>query len=318
MGIDLPTALGIAAASFLCVTAASLAIGGTAQDPVPIEETLQRDGDALSEINAQAVVYLEGGEQAKLEEQEAAMHQKLKDVAGYALGVRITEVETLSFFPLEGKTESIWDGESFPACGVASDIPTHLHDIREAGLFQAFIEKYSKYPITLFMLDEQSWFHYGFSAASGDGKFASIHFHADTCTGEIIDLHGYHLFCRDTQRDYFFGSGNPGDTAASMALDEFCVILISSWRQSFYDYAKEVSEKNRLQRGEMGPVDDYDGYVMFWREKERLDALTDLAYAVASDNFADDIIQEKIQEYRDAYGTLPDKFLKLFEDRGGR
>ena len=45
MGIDLPTAIDIAAASFLCVTAAFLAIGGTAQDPASIEEMLQRDGD---------------------------------------------------------------------------------------------------------------------------------------------------------------------------------------------------------------------------------------------------------------------------------
>ena len=81
---------------------------------------------------------------------------------------------------------------------------------------------------------------------------------------------------------------------------------------------RRYPRKTACNVGRWGPVDDYDDYVMFWREKERLDALTDLAYAVASDNFADDIIQEKIQEYRDAYGTLPDKFLKLLEDRDGR
>ena len=62
-------------------------------------------------------------------------------------------------------------------------------------------------------------------------------------------------------------------------------------------------------------MDNYDDYMALWHEEERLGALRGLAYAVASDNFADDAIQEKIQEYRDAYGALPDEFLKLLEDR---
>ena len=56
----------------------SPAIGDAVQDPDPasIEETLQRDWDALSKINAQAVVYLQGCEQTKLEKQKSAMLQK--------------------------------------------------------------------------------------------------------------------------------------------------------------------------------------------------------------------------------------------------
>ena len=45
MGIDFPTALGITAALFLCVTAASFVIGDMAQDPVSVEEMLRRNGD---------------------------------------------------------------------------------------------------------------------------------------------------------------------------------------------------------------------------------------------------------------------------------
>ena len=323
MGIDSPTAMSIATASFLCITAVSLAIGDEVQDPDPasIEEMLQMDGDVLSKINARAIIYLEGGEQTKLEKQESAMHQKLKDVAGYALGANITAVDTLYFFPLEGRTESIFGGESFPACGTAGSIPAHLHGIRGAGLFQAFIEKYSEYPITLYLQDEQGskpLFHYGFSAASGDGNFASILFHADTCTGEIIDLHGYRLLCHDTQEDYFFGSGNPGDTAASMTLDEFCIIPVDPWRQLLYDYVGKISEESRRHFEEGGHLDDHETFMIFWHEGERLDALTELAYMAASDNFADDAIQEKIQEYRDVYGTLPDKFLRLLENLDGR
>ena len=36
--------------------------------------------------------------------------------------------------------------------------------------------------------------------------------------------------------------------------------------------------------------------------------------AATSRNFTDNAIQEKIQDYRDIYGTLPDEFLKLLED----
>ena len=308
---------------FLCITAVSLAIGDVVQDPDPasIEEMLQRDGDVLSKINAQAIVYLEGGEQAKFEKQESAMHQKLKDVAGYAPGANITAVDTLYFFPLEGRTESIFGGESFPACGTAGSIPAHLHGICGAGLFQAFIEKYSEYPITLSLQDEQGskpLFHYGFSAASGDGNFASIYFHADTCTGEITDLHKYLLVCNYEQGDYPFYSGNPRDTAASMALDEFCVIPVEPWRQSFYDYAREVSEEKLRHLEEGKPLSDYEAFMISLNERKRLSALSALAHMVASDNFADDAIQEEIQKYRDVYGTLPDKFLRLLENLDGR
>ena len=137
----------------------------------------------------------------------------------------------------------------------------------------------------------------------------------DPCTDVVTDSAGYLLACRDERSGYFFSTTNQDDINASLKLGDFCVIPISQWRQSLYDYAKEASEETRRHFMGGGPVDDSEAFRAFWHEGERLDALTDLAYAVASDNFADDIIQEKIQEYRDAYGALPDEFLKLLEDR---
>lgn len=102
-----------------------------------------------------------------------------------------------------------------------------------------------------------------------------------------------------------------------MALDEFCVIPVEPWRQPFYDYAREVSEEHRWHYEE-GRLDDYETFLVFLHEGERLDTLEGLARMIASDNFADDVIQEKIQEYRDAYGALPDEFLRLLENLDGR
>lgn len=65
-------------------------------------------------------------------------------------------------------------------------------------------------------------------------------------------------------------------------------------------------------------MDDYKAFTVFLHEEERLDTLEILTHMIASDNFADDAIQKEIQEYRDAYGALPDKFLRLLEDLDGR
>ena len=202
---------------------------------------------------------------------------------------------------------------------MVGDIPAHLYDLREAWLLQAFIEKYSKYPITLFMLDErqarQPWFHYGFSAAPGDGKSASTHFHADACTGEIIDLHGHHLFCRDAQLDYSFSSGNPDDTAASMALDEFCVMPISTWRQSLHDYATEASEETRRHFMGGGPVDDYEAFRASWHEGGGAGRVDGFGVRGSVRQPCRRCHPKKIQEYRDTHGDLPDELLNLLEDR---
>ena len=128
----------------------------------------------------------------------------------------------------------------------------------------------------------------------------------------------YLLTCRDEESDYFFSTTNQDDINASLKLGDFCVIPIGQWRQSLYDYAKEVSERSHRHFVGEGPVDNYDDYVAFWHEGERLDALTDLAYAVASDNFADDAIQEKIQEYRDILRRPPGRISETARGSGRR
>ena len=314
MGIDFPTAMGIAAAAVLCIFAATLAYnpGGIA-DPAPLAGPSVKDGEMLLVLYETAGTYRNEGQDAKAQEQEEAFRQKLAEVAQDLLSVKISSVFADYF--ISGPPDL--EGQSGQICGAAGDIPVHLAKVRDAERYKAFMKKYSVYPIELMLHDERPklGFHYGFIAASGEGKYASTYLHVDPCTGMVTDSASYLLTCRDGEGEYVFSTTNQNRITASLNLEDFCVIPINPWHQSFYDYANEVSEKRHLILEEMGSADGYDEYVLFWHEKERLDALTGLAYAVASDDFADDAIQEKIQEYRDAYGALPDEFLKLLEDR---
>ena len=314
MGIDFPTALGIAAAAVLCIFAAVLAYdpGGTA-DPAPMADPSVKDGEILLALYETAEMYRNGGQDAKAGEQEKMFQNKLAEVARGMLGVEISSTFVDAF--ISGIPD--WEDQSGQICGSAGDIPAHLAKVRDVEWYRVFMEKYSIYPIELVLHDERPklGFHYGFIAASGDGKYASTYLHVDPCTGMVTDSASYLLTCHDGEGEYVFSTTNQNRITASRNLEDFCVIPISQWRQSLYDYADEISEKYRRNVEERDSVDNYDDYVAFWHEGERLDALTDLAYAVASDNFADDAIQEKIQEYHDAYGALPDEFLKLLEDR---
>ena len=311
MEIDFPTALGIAAAAVLCIFAAALAYdpGGTA-DPVPLAGPSVKDGEILLALYETAEMYRNDGQDAKAGEQEEMFQNKLADVARGMLGVEISSVHAELFFP------GPWDRPG-QICGSAGDIPVHIAKVRDAERYKVFMKKYSVYPIELVLHDERPTlgFHYSFIAASGDGKYASTYLHVDPCVGTVTDAEGYLLTCRDEESGYFFSTTNQDDVNASLKLGDFCVIPIGQWRQSLYDYANEISERIHRHFEEEEPVDNYDDYMALWHEEERLGALRGLAYAVASDNFADDMIQEKIQEYRDAYGALPDEFLKLLEDR---
>ena len=338
MGIDFPTALGIAAASFLCVTAAFLAIGGTAQDPDPasVEEMLQGDGEILRALDETAEMYRNGGQDAKAEEQEEMFQNKVAEVASRLLDVEVSFVYADVFFhgPMD---PTMHPGQ---ICGSAGDIPAHLAKVRDAEWYVAFMEKYSAYPIEVHLNDERPvfGFHYGFVAKSEDGSHALTHFHVDTCTSKVTDPESYHLICRDGEIGLAINTSSRNDTTASLKHNDFCPIPISPWRQAFYVYAGNVSGELHRLLEKMQSIDSHDLNAAS-HEVDRLDALVDLARAVASDNFTarthifiypyqgdlthaatsddftDNAIQEKIQEYRDIYGALPDDFLKLLEGR---
>ena len=338
MGIDFPTALGVVAAAVLCIFAAALAYdpGGTA-DPAPLKDPSVKDGEMLLALYETAEMYRNGGQDAKAGEQEEMFQNKLAEVARGMLGVEISSVYAERFFL--GPMDPTWNPGQ--VCGSAGDIPVHLAKVRDVEWYVAFMEKYSAYPIEMHLNDERPTFgfHYGFVAKSGDGSDALTYFHVDTCTSKVTDPESYLLRCFDGEIGLTINTSNRNDTTASLKQNDFCPIPISQWRQAFYVYAGNVSGESHGLRGKMQSIDNREDDIAAWHERDRLDALVDLARAVASDNFTarthifiypyqgdltdaatsknftDNAIQEKIQEYRDAYGALPDEFLKLLENR---
>ena len=273
MGIDFPTALGIAAAAVLCIFAAAAVLcifaatlaydpEGTA-DPASMADPSAKDGEMLRALGEAAKMYRNYGQDVKAEEQEEMFQNKAAEVASRLLDVEVSSVYADLFFP------GPLDPTRHPGqiCGSAGDIPAHLAKVRDVERYVAFMEKYSAYPIEMHLNDERPFgFHYGFVAMSGDGRYASTFFHVDPCTDVVTDAEGYLLTCRDEESGYFFSTKNQDDIAASLKLGDFCVIPIGQWRQSLYDYGKEASEETRRHFMGGGPVDDSEALRAFWHE----------------------------------------------------
>ena len=322
MRINLPTALGIAAVSALCIFAAGMAaldsyvLPSETVDPAFFKDSLEMDGKILHEMNMQGIIYRQNGEQDELDRQAALFQQKLEEVANDSLGIRVS-VPDSTFFPIRAGSElEVREGEEPAwACDVVEGMPAHLQEMRRAEMFQMFAGKYSGYQVELVLQDEReggySWFHYGFYATSGDGKYASTQFHVDSCTNEITDFDGYFLTCRDIARDYVFGTGNHDDILASLNHDEFCVIPLDPWRQSVHDYLKTIDDKLVQYHKE---ITDYESLVAVESEIDRLAGLRGIANTIVR-GYEDMVTQETIQEYRDRFGPLPDDLRELLEQR---
>ena len=111
MGIDFPTALGIAAAAVLCIFAAALAYdpGGTA-DPAPLKDPSVKDGEMLRALGEAAKMYRNDGQDAKAGEQEEMFQNKLAEVARGMLGVEISSsLRRLLFLRPSGSDMAIRD-----------------------------------------------------------------------------------------------------------------------------------------------------------------------------------------------------------------
>ena len=302
--------MSIAVTVALCVLAAALAYGpGGVTDPALLEDQPVRDGEMLLAMYEAAEMYRSSGQDAKAWEQEGMFQNKAAEVASRVLNVEVSSVYAELFFG--GPMDPTWNlGQ---VCGSAGDIPAHLAKVRDTEWYVAFMEKYSAYQIEMHLNDERPrfGFHYGFVTMSGDGGIASTYFHVDTCTGEVTDPASYLLNCYDKGRGSY-ESRDYDSTAASLELEDFCVIPVSPWRQSVYDHLEEFEEDLDRYLEEVGrPRSDERPPLV--PEEARLDRLKGLAYAIYHNYMVDEDIQGNILHFCREHGPLPEDFAALIE-----
>ncbi len=286
------------------------------------ESELENHGNILDEINQQAIIHQENGNQGKFEEQVVKMQEKITEIARDSFGLNIYMSDVYqAYFPLmDASKVDIPNGkDSFQICDITKNIPTHLQNIGKTEKFRLYAEKYSNYPMELFLQDERwsdSLFHYGLIAESDDGRTALTFFHANSCTNQITDSEKYFISCHEDSNHKVFSTINKDDVLASLNHPDFCTIPLDSWRQLVYDYNQKIKQQLEDHLPTIETIDkSYESVSAYQLESHRLDLLGDVSsmYVMAVDDKQD--IEEKIKEYNDLFGPLPKEFLKLIEQR---
>jgi hypothetical protein len=277
----------------------------------------------LSEINQQGIIFQRNGHDEKFKEQMTLMQQKQKEITSHYLEINIDEVylkENYNF-PFRDASEitSLDFRDQKPVCDIAPKIPTHLQTIQNSDLFLRFSEKYWPYHITFEMSDERignSWVHYTLIATSEDeNSTASIFFHIDSCTGEMLE--GYNLHCHDFIKDESIHSRDKNEIVSSLKNNEFCTIYFEPWKQALYDYNKVISENKKKHGEKLETIsnipNNYDAVKGWEYEMERLGRLGNLVGYAMNGDFEDEEFVKMKKKYTDMFGELPDEFLKLIE-----
>jgi len=287
----------------------------SAPDDVPVHTE-------ISKINQKGILAQEANDKEKLEEYGSLMQEKITEIARKTLGLNIFMSDVFQgYFPIvdNSKVEIPKGKEPLQICNVAENIPIHLQNIVKTKKFQMFAEKYSDYPMELNLQDERLndlSFHYGLIANSGDGRTALTFFHADSCTNEITDSERYYLSCHDDVKHHIFGTINKEDILASLEQPDFCTIPLDSWRQSVYEYNQKIKEQLENHLPTIETIDkSYESVSAYQLESRQLDILGDISgmYVMAVDDEQD--IEEKIRQYNNLFGSLPEELLKLIEQR---
>jgi len=291
---------------------------------------MKSDAEILDEINTQATIHKNNNNEEKFHEQAALMEEKIKQIASDSLGMNITVVSVdltdpktgigSNNFPFKDSSEIKIPGdkEPFPICDIPQKIPVHLKKFLDDPMFAMFSEKYSQYDTELIIMDErpgESLVHYGITATSDDGTYeASTFFHASTCTDEIQEDFSK-LFCRNIAQNELEQSFNQDDITSSLQLEEFCTIPLDPWRQSINEYGKKIQEK-RLEFFETSVESkSQEEYGKMLDEHERLDSLRHITSLIVNGSLESEITQNKIREYDEKFGSLPDELLELIEKR---
>ena len=195
-----------------------------------------------------------------------------------------------------------------------------MQKISQTDNFQRFAKKYSSYHLELIIMDERndiSNIHYGLIVTNNANQSASTYFHLDSCTNEITDKSPYHLNCFDKNTDYGFTTSNTDHVISSYLNGDFCKFELDPWRQSLYDYSKTLQEKQRqLETESMNKIIDPESQWKFISLMNKQGDLGNLVAYMIHNNFDEQSLQEKIQQYEAQHGNLPEELLELIEKRG--
>ena len=281
--------------------------------------------DLLYEINNKGLDYKNNKNSEKFNKQMNLMQEKQKEIASEILGIEISDayVEEGWNFPFMNSLdiEPIPGQELIPICNVPENIPTHLEIIKDSEMFQMFVKKYSKYPITIDISDERryiSMIHYSIIATSEDENYhASTYFHIDSCTGKLDPY--LNLHCRGPSEVDFNHAYLLENIKDSLEDDSFCTISFKPWQEKLFEYSERRSaESENVQQYLHAKTEseELDDISEIFSELKRLELLGRISFEATRN--MEDINTWKtgdVLEYKEKYGELPDELLRLIEQR---
>lgn len=291
-------------------------------DESPKLRSFEKYSDEIIQINQESKKYELANDMQNYNASKKLMEEKLKDVSFDYLGIKISDVLLLDgYYPFKdvGYRIEKFDLEPSSICDFEKDIPLHMQKISQTANFQMFAKKYSSYPVELDLFDERndiSNIHYGLIATNGKNQSASTYFHLDSCTNEMSDKSPYFLNCFDGNNDYRFATFNTDHVLSSYSNGDFCNVELDSWRQSLFEYSETLREKQQeLEMESMEKTDDPEFQWEFISAMNKQGDLGNLVAFMIHNNFDEQSLQEKIQEYEKQYGSLPEELLDLIEKR---
>lgn len=291
-------------------------------DDTPNSSSFEKHSDDLVQINENSKKYQLLDDVQKFDESKKLMQEKLKTISMDYLEIKILDVTLLEgqypFWDVQYRIDK-FDLESSSICDFEQNMPLHLQKIAQTENFQRFAKKYSSHALELIIMDERnaiSNIHYGLIATNEKNQGASTYFHLDSCTNEITDKNPYHLNCFDDDNDYRFATSNYEHVLSSYSNNHFCKIELDLWRQSLYDYSKILQEKQRqLEIESMADTVDQESHWKFFSEMNKQGKLGNLVAYMIHNSFDEQSLQEKIEQYENQFGNIPDELSELIEKR---
>jgi len=288
----------------------------------PKSKSFEKYSDEIIQINQESKKYELVNDMQNYNVSKRLMEEKLKEISFDYLGIKVSDVLLLDgYYPFKDVEYVIerFDLESLSICDFEQNIPLHMQKISQTENFQIFAKKYSSYHIELDFFDERnakSNIHYGLIATNGKNQSASTYFHLDSCINEISDKSSYFLNCFDGNNDYRFATFNTDHVLSSYSNSDFCNIELDSWRQSLFEYSITLREKRQeLRMDSMEKIVDSESQLEFISKMNKQGELGNLVAFMIHNNFDEQSLQERIQEYEKQFGFLPEELLELIEKR---